>query len=301
MISVIIPCFNTPKEWLSECLMSVAAQTFADWEALIVDDASLVPVLASDLPGGDRDPRFRIVRHDRNRGPGAARNTAVAHSRGELLFMMDSDDLIEPETLAELVDALASDPEADCAHVDFRLFGTASTEWAMPVKTPKDMIADQWVPGAGVLMRRSLYDRAGAYPEEEIFRSGNEDWDFWLNATEAGFKSIRVRKPLYQYRIAGSSLSSTTKRRHYRTIERMYERHRAFIDGQGMADRFLYDGYYFSVRRCPPAELAGVMRSGFAHAKSAKAVLRLCAMFLKRFAADAVGTLRHRGSGGGVG
>ena len=56
----------------------------------------------------------------------------------------------------------------------------------MPVKTPKDMIADQWIPGAGVLMRRSLYDRAGGYSEEEIFRSGNEDWDFWLSATESG-------------------------------------------------------------------------------------------------------------------
>jgi len=299
VISVIIPCFNTPKEWLSECLRSVAAQTFADWEALVVDDASPIPLLASDLPGGGGDSRFTIVRHDRNRGPGAARNTAVARSRGELLFMMDSDDLIQPETLAELADALVSNPEADCAHVDFRLFGTVSTEWAMPVKTPKDMIADQWMPGAGVLMRRSLYDRAGSYPEEEIFRSGNEDWDFWLGATEAGFRSIRVPKPLYLYRVTGSSLSSTTKRRHYRTIERMYERHKAFIDGHGMADRFLYDGYYFSVRRCPATELAEVMRSGFARAKSAKALLRLCAMFLKRVAADAVGTLRRGGSKGG--
>ncbi len=293
MISIIIPSYNTPKEWLSECLSSIAAQTFTDWEALIVDDASPIPVLVSDLPGAGADPRFRIVRHDRNRGPAAARNTAVAHSQGELLFMMDSDDLIEPETLSDLTDALASDPEADCVHVDFKIFGAASSEWAMPVKTPKDMIADQWVPGAGVLMRKSLYNRVGGYPDEEIFRSGNEDWDFWLGATESGFTSIRVAKPLYLYRISNSSLSSTTKRRHYRTIERMYERHKAFIDAQGMADRFLFDGYYFSVRRCPSAELPSVIRSGFTHARSLRDRLRLCLMLIKRVAVDTIGFVLH--------
>ena len=106
MISAIIPSFNTPKEWLAACLKKIAAQPLTDWEAFILDDASLVPVLPSDLPGAGGDPHFRIVRHDWNRGPAAARNTTVAHSHGELLFTMDSDDLIQPETLAELTSRL---------------------------------------------------------------------------------------------------------------------------------------------------------------------------------------------------
>jgi len=298
VISIIIPCFNTPKEWLSECLESIAAQTFTDWEALIVDDASLVPVLASDLPGGGGDPRFRIVRHDRNRGPAAARNTAVAYSRGELLFTMDSDDMLEPKALEVLSVKLRSSTGIDCVYPQFRTFGGASLLWEMPMLGVGDMISDQWVPGPGVLMKREFYDKVGGYCEEEVFRYGNEDWDFWLGAASAGFVVEKVPQDLYHYRISGGSLSnSTTKRRHYRTIERMYERHKAFIDEQGMADRFLYDGYYFSVRRCPSAELTAVMRSGFSHAKSARDVLRLCLIFLKRVAAGTIGIARRATSG----
>lgn len=298
MISIIIPCFNTPKEWLADCLKSIAAQTFTDWEALIVDDASLVPVLPSDLPGAGGDPRFRIVRHDRNRGPAAARNTAVAHSRGELLFTMDSDDLLEPNTLGVLSAKLLSNANLDCVYPQFRTFGGATLLWDMPILSARDMISDQWVPGPGVLMKREFYDKIGGYCEEEIFRYGNEDWDFWLGAASAGFVVERIPQDLYHYRISGGSLSnSTTKRRHYRTIERMYERHKAFIDGQGMADRFLYDGYYFSVRRCPSAELAAVMRSGFSHAKSTRDRLRLCLIFLKRVAAGTIGNVRRAISG----
>lgn len=298
MISIIIPCFNTPKEWLSECLGSIAAQTFADWEALIVDDASFVPILASDLPGAGGDPRFRIVRHDRNRGPAAARNTAVAHSRGELLFTMDSDDMLEPKALEILSEKLGANAAIDCIYPRFRTFWGASLLWDMPMLSARDMISDQWVPGPGVLMKREFYDKVGGYCEEEIFRYGNEDWDFWLGAASAGFVVERIPQDLYHYRISGNSLSnSTTKRRHYRTIERMYERHKSFIDEHGMADRFLYDGYYFSVRRCPPAELAAVMRSGFSHAKSARDILRLCLIFLKRVAAGTTGIARRAASG----
>ncbi len=298
MISVIIPCFNTPKEWLAECLKSIADQTRTDWEALIVDDASPSPVLASDLPGAGADPRFRIVRHDRNRGPAAARNTAVAHSRGELLFMMDSDDLLAPKTLEILAAKLLSKANIDCVYPQFQTFGGAALLWEMPTRSAADMISDQWVPGPGVLMKREFYYKIGGYCEEEIFRAGNEDWDFWLGAASASFAVERIPQDLYHYRISSGSLSnSTTKRRHYRTIERMYERHKAFIDGQGMADRFLYDGYYFSVRRCPAAELSAVMRSGFAHAKSARDKLRLCLLFLKRVAADAIGSVRRAISG----
>jgi len=168
----------------------------------------------------------------------------------------------------------------------------------MPILSAGDMISDQWVPGPGVLMKREFYDEIGGYCEEEMFRYGNEDWDFWLGAASAGFVAERVPQDLYHYRISGGSLSnSTTKRRHYRTIERMYERHKGFIDGQGMADRFLYDGYYFSVRRCPPAELATVMRAGFSHAKSTRNILRLCFIFLKRIAANFIGKLRPDASG----
>lgn len=295
MISIIIPSWNTPRDWLRECLESILAQTLKDWETIIVDDASPLPVSPDDLPGKGEDQRFRLIRHAVNGGPGVARNTAVAHARGEFIFTMDSDDVLEPGALESLNALLASDPGLDCAYPQFRTFGAVETVWDMPLLGPRDMIADQWVPGPGVLMRRSLFDRIGGFCEEEIFRRGNEDWDFWLSAAAKGFTAGRVPVPLYRYRITPSSLSnSTTKRSHYRTIERMYERHRRFIDSQEMADRFLYDGYYFSLRRCPREELREVLRGGFLHSRTPGEVMRLLNMLARRIAANAVSHIAHK-------
>ena len=290
MISIIIPSWNTPRQWLSECISSILAQTWTDWEVILVDDASPTPLTRQDLPEGGLDQRFRIIRHKDNSGPGIARNTAVSQARGDYIFTMDSDDVLEPQILEELYITLSADRSLDCAYAMFKTFGAVETIWEMPVKTDRDMIVDQWMPGPGVLMRKSFYNRVGGYCEENIFRNGNEDWDFWMKAAEKGMSVSRVDKPLYRYRISSESLSnSTTKKTHYRTINRMYEMHREFIDGNGMTDRFLYDGYFFSLPRCAAGELRTVIKGCLRHSKSIKDFIRCLAAVLKRIAQKILG------------
>jgi len=285
VISIIIPSWNTPREWLSECLSSILGQTWTDWEVVLVDDASASPLTRQDLPEGGIDHRFRIVRHKNNSGPGIARNTAVGHSQGEYIFTMDSDDVLEPQILKELHGILSEDRSLDCAYTTFRTFGAVDTIWTMPVKTDRDMIVDQWMPGPGVLMRKSFYNRIGGYCEEKIFRNGNEDWDFWMSAADKGFSVSRIEKPLYRYRVSAGSLSnSTTKRTHYKTINFMYERHREFIHSHGMTDRFLYDGYFFSLPHCSFKEIPAVMKGGIRHSKNIGDYTRLLAALSKKIA-----------------
>jgi glycosyltransferase involved in cell wall biosynthesis len=100
-VSVIIPVFNT-RAYLSHCLESIAAQSLAEFEAIIVDDGSTddSPALAEAFCRSDG--RFRLLRHGVNRGLAAARNTGVRAARAAYVAQVDSDDTIAPGMLAAL-------------------------------------------------------------------------------------------------------------------------------------------------------------------------------------------------------
>jgi glycosyltransferase involved in cell wall biosynthesis/SAM-dependent methyltransferase len=104
-VSVIIPVYNV-QAYLRECLESVAIQSLADLEVIIVDDSSQDNSLQIAKEFSSRDARFRIFTHSQNQGLGPARNTGVAQARGTYLFFLDSDDRFAgPTALAHLVAA----------------------------------------------------------------------------------------------------------------------------------------------------------------------------------------------------
>lgn len=261
MISVIIPAFSPSQTWMEDCIKGLVAQTYVDWEAIIVDDASPVPIDAERCLAIAGTDRLRVVRLEKNRGVAAARNTGVSLARGDLLFMHDADDYLESETLALLHAEIGNG--FDCVFGDFRLVGEASGYWNFRLRSAGEMVLGQWIPGPGVLMTKELFERVGGYCEEEIFRTGNEDWDFWMSALELGAKASHVPAVLYNYRVnAGSLSNSVTKREHFRTIERMLERHLSFISGEGLERKFLFDGYLYSIRNCARKDLWLVFRRG---------------------------------------
>ena len=104
-VSVVIPVYNAEKT-LSECLGSLQAQTFRDFEVVFVDDCSTdeSPVIMrrfleeSGLPG-------RIIRQEKNGGVAAARNRGLDESKGEYLCFLDADDKMAPEALSLVSDA----------------------------------------------------------------------------------------------------------------------------------------------------------------------------------------------------
>lgn len=124
MISVLMPVYNVEK-YLEKTLESVKNQTYSDFEVIMIDDGS------SDSSGqicdkwADADSRFKVT-HTENKGVSAARNTALSLVKGEYIFFMDSDDLILPETLEELMDALIKN-DADMAMGNFYYTDNAGT------------------------------------------------------------------------------------------------------------------------------------------------------------------------------
>lgn len=97
MISVIIPAYNA-QAYLRECLESVLAQSFSDWEAIIVDDGSTDATLSIAREYATLDRRFRVV-HTANKGVSSARNVAMDMSEGQWITFLDSDDLLPRRAL----------------------------------------------------------------------------------------------------------------------------------------------------------------------------------------------------------
>lgn len=125
MISVVIPTFRRPA-FLADCLASVRAQTHRDLEVLVCDNAAdpLTAALVRDMG----DPRFIHVPRPRDLGIQGNTLTGFAQARGQHVFKLDDDDLLRPDTLALLHQAMLDHPEAVCA------FGTLVDAW-VPERT----------------------------------------------------------------------------------------------------------------------------------------------------------------------
>lgn len=117
LVTIIIPVYNTAA-YLRDCLDSLCAQTFEDWEAICVDDGSTddSPKILDEY--GRRDRRIRVV-HKENSGVSATRNLAMQMARGDWVGFMDSDDLVERDWLLRVVAALNA-RSVDLVHSSFK-------------------------------------------------------------------------------------------------------------------------------------------------------------------------------------
>lgn len=113
-ISVVLPCYNVGK-YIHRGLDSILAQTFQDWEAILVDDG------ATDDTGNicdeyaQKDKRFQVI-HQKNQGLTGARNVGMEYTHGDLLYFLDPDDWIEPECFSKCFEAFQ---KYDCDIVHF--------------------------------------------------------------------------------------------------------------------------------------------------------------------------------------
>ena len=108
LVSIMMPCFDAERT-LPMALASLRAQTYQDWEAVVVDDGSSDRTW--DLLQAFGDPRLRLERFDQNRGRGAARQRCLEMARGSFLTFLDADDWLFPEKLAHQVALMQAQPE----------------------------------------------------------------------------------------------------------------------------------------------------------------------------------------------
>jgi glycosyltransferase involved in cell wall biosynthesis len=179
-ISVIIPLYNRREE-IGRAVASALRQSHAPHEIVVVDDASRDDSASAVAALGDR--RIRLVRHERNRGAAAARNTGIAAAEGEWIALLDSDDEWEPEKLTRQLAALRAVPNTPAASVTgyvIRDYRTGEQRAFTP--RPEDATLDALVwgcplgVGSTLLARRAVFVEIGAF-DPDLARL--EDWE-WL-------------------------------------------------------------------------------------------------------------------------
>jgi glycosyltransferase involved in cell wall biosynthesis len=214
-VSVIIPAFNAESH-LGDALRSVVGQTYNDWEVVVGDDCS------TDATGAiarDFGPSFTVVRTPRNSGPAAARNLAVAHSRGELLALLDADDFWRSDYLEHQVALFdrSGGVEAGAGIVacNARVLGPNGFlpgTYMDYVGFPNELSLAQLLASnpifVSALVPRAIVDNAGGFCAE-IF--GTEDHDLWVRIVELGYRVVATREPLAVYRLAAGSVSSSPR------------------------------------------------------------------------------------------
>jgi glycosyltransferase involved in cell wall biosynthesis len=192
LVSIIIPYFGQ-EEFLAEAVASVEAQTYRSFEIVVVDDCCQ-GCSAQDLLRQCKLPALKVIRHDRNEGPSAARNRAVSISSGQLVLPLDADDKIAAEFLEETIAVFAEDPGLGAVFTSAQLFGDDASVWRPECSLTRLLCCGS--PNT-FLYKREMFDSIGGY--NTALRLG-ENTDFWLRAQLFGWRFRHVDRPLYMYR-----------------------------------------------------------------------------------------------------
>ncbi len=194
-----MPAFDA-EATIRESVASALAQTVPELEVVVVDDGSRFPVaeVLADL----RDPRLRILRHDRNRGTSTARNTALSAARAPLVSQLDADDLWEPDYLESILPCF-DDPVVGLAYANAATIGSERYPTLIrdtsphPIDRFPELAADNPIPALTATMRTDAVRAVGGYAR---WIWGVEDYHLYLKLSKAGWRFAFVDRPLARYR-----------------------------------------------------------------------------------------------------
>jgi len=187
-VSIVIPSFNT-ADLIAACLDSVFAQTFQDFEAIVVNDGSPdTPELEKVLqPYLDRIVYIKQV----NKRAAGARNTAIAKARGEFLAFLDSDDTWLPNHLESQMKQFEADPALGLVYANAVLVGDATRHIEFMEKCPSTgeagfealVVERCQIPVSTVVASKAAIVKAGGF-DESLVRC--DDYDMWLRTAFYG-------------------------------------------------------------------------------------------------------------------
>lgn len=198
-VSVVIPCYNL-GEYLDEAVESVLAQTFSDYEILIINDGSTDFTTCRLLEGYSK-PKTRVI-HIENSGVSIARNRGIEEAEGEYVLPLDADDRIGNTYLEKAVDVLDRQKNVGVVYCRCVLFGAVNTEWSLPPFSLPHQLLDNLIFSAAMFRKMEWRQTHGYDPG---LRQGWEDWDFWLSLFERGTQVLRLPEVLFYYRVRPGS------------------------------------------------------------------------------------------------
>ncbi|HEY7914266.1 MAG TPA: glycosyltransferase, partial [Blastocatellia bacterium] len=209
LLSVIMPVYNPPPEYLDKAIASVASQVYENWELAVSDDASTDPAVKETLrKWAERDPRVRINFREENGNISRATNSAAEIARGDYFVFMDQDDLITPDALGEIAFYLSEQPETEILYSDDDKINAQGQRFSPQFKpgwSPELLLSYMYFSHLFVIKRSLFFEAGGLRTGYE----GSQDYDLALRATELARHIAHIPKVLYHWRVLPGSTASS--------------------------------------------------------------------------------------------
>ena len=205
------------------------AQTFTDFELLVVDDGSTDDSVAIARRLAADDARVTVIAQENAGQPAIPRNLAVSRAQGKYIVCLDADDRLDPGMLAACVAALDADPEVALAYPRTVTFGDVEEVLPLLPWSVEQLARCNFLPCC-TMFRRAAWEAAGGYNTNV---RGYEDWDLWVGIAATGAIGRPVPAALWHYRKHGAGVySESTDRDQQLKAQVVVNRPQLFSDGQ---------------------------------------------------------------------
>lgn len=235
-VAVVVPAYNA-SSFLRRTLETIAAQTFAPAEVVIVDDGSTDDTAAiAEAFAAERHPFRVLVLRESHRGPGATRNAGIARATAEWVAFLDSDDLWAREKLEVVADAIRNHPDVNilCHNERMtmldgaeRIIDTASV-YVPSASFARQLFRQNLFSTSAVVCRRDLLVRFGGFDEH---LSSSQDYELWLRMSSQ-LAPMFISRLLGVYVVRPGNISTSNFWRRLRNVLLVKHRHRHHVAWQ---------------------------------------------------------------------
>lgn len=226
LVSIVVPVFAPHPVYFRQAIDSVLAQSFTDFELIIVEDPS--PAKGQAMLGGVDDPRVTYILNTARTSLPQQHNRGLAEARGQFICRFDADDVCEPQRLARELAFLQAHPEVDVVGswltvidehggvVGSRQYPTGHADIVAAMRRFNP------IANSTVMFRRGVYERFGGWRDSTL---PAQDYEWYSRLGAGGARFANLDEPLVRYRLHGGSIKSSQLRGTIRTtidVKRTY-------------------------------------------------------------------------------
>jgi O-antigen biosynthesis protein len=205
LLSIVVPVYRPALWYFRECVRSVLEQSYQNWELCLCDDGSQDPELTEAMRQfAADDARVKALTLEPNGGISAATNRALAAASGEFIVLLDHDDALDRQALAEIAAVIATEDEVDVIYSDEDKLDEIDrpNQPHMKPDWDPDLLLSYPYLGHVTVIRHELLKRIGGFRSE---MDGSQDFDVMLRATEHARRVVHIPKVLYHWRVVAGS------------------------------------------------------------------------------------------------
>lgn len=250
LISVVVPCYQTPEKYLLEMMDSVQNQSYENWQLCLVDatPSREVETKVAEYCELHQEKRISYKHLEENLGIAENTNAGIQEARGEWIGFLDHDDLLAPEAFYEIAALINREPDVEVIYSDEDQ--VEETRQGLKHKKPHfkpdfspDLLCSNNYITHFLCVKHTVLQQAGGFRKEF---DGAQDYDFILRCTEVSKKTGHVPRVLYHWRVHSHSTADNPLSKTYAYVagQRALEEHLARSGRKGEVSQLPHFGFY---------------------------------------------------------